>query len=86
MDDNVIQLFGDDNDLFGKVVTHIAEHLAEYSAEHGQTSLELEKVCVTYIAAAARLWAEVEGYPHVQKEFAHLAVELERIFAAKHGK
>ena len=81
MDDNVIQLFGDDNDLFGKVSTHIAEHLAEYAAEHGRSSVELEEVCITYIGAAARLWAEIEGYPHVQKELAHFAVELERIFA-----
>ena len=81
MDDNIIQLFSSDNDLFGKVSRHIAEHMAEYSAEHGRSSLELEEICVTYIGAAARLWAEIEGYPHVQNSIAHIAVELERIFA-----
>ena len=47
MDDNIIQLFGDDNDLFGKVSMEIAEHIAD--------SKELEDTCVTYIGAGGIL-------------------------------
>ena len=73
MDDNIIQLFK--TNIFDEIVTEIGERLQD--SQGGEVATE---ILVTYIGAAARLWAEVEGYPHVQKELAHLAVELERIF------
>ncbi len=74
MRDNVIQLFG--SDIFGEASMEIAERMKDANDAEGAA-----EICVTYIGAAARLWAEGVGYPHVQKELAHLAVELERIFS-----
>ncbi len=72
MNGNIIQLFGGNDDLFGKLALEIAEHF--------KGGKDLEDICLTYIGIGAYLWAETVGYPHVQKELAYIAVELERMF------
>ncbi len=75
MDDNIIQLFGGggsgDDELFTQLSREITEHI--------RGGKDLEYTRRRYIGVGAFLWAQVQGYPHVQAQIAGLASALPKI-------